>query len=56
MKDLRNTIKIVTVSISIIILAMISYLVGYDFGYSAAMDKYLDASECKPSRKWRQRF
>ncbi len=56
MKDLRNTIKIVAVSVSIIILTMLSYLVGYDFGYSAAMDKYMDASECKPSRKWRQRF
>lgn len=56
MKDLVNTIKIVAIIVSIIILAMISYLVGYDLGYSAAMDKYLDASECKPSRKWRQRF
>ena len=56
MKDLVNTIKIVAIIVSIIILAMISYLVGYDLCYSAAMDKYLDASECKPSRKWRQRF
>lgn len=56
MKGLGNTFKIVTISISIIILTMMSYIVGYDFGYSTAMDKYLDASECKPSRKWRQRF
>ena len=56
MKDLKITIKIIVISISIILLTMISYLVGYDFGYSAAMDKYMDASECKPSRKWRQRF
>lgn len=56
MKDLENTIKIAAVSVSIILLTMISYIVGYDLGYSAAMDKYMDASECKPSRKWRQRF
>lgn len=56
MKDLGNTIKLLEVSILIITLVMMSYLVGYDLGYSSAMDKYLDASECKPSRKWRQRF
>ena len=33
-----------------------AYIIGHDLGYSKAMDEYIGASECKPSRKWRQRF
>ena len=56
MKDIHSTLKIVFISVLVAVLAIVSYIAGYDYGYSAAMDKYLDASECKPSRKWRQRF
>ncbi len=56
MKEIEKTVKIVAVSILVVLTTVASYLLGYDYGYSAAMDKYINASECKPSRKWRQRF
>lgn len=56
MKDIHKAVKIVSICVLTTVLAIVSYIAGYDYGYSAAMDKYLDASECKPSRKWRQRF
>ena len=56
MKDLGKTLKIVGIGIATVIITVATYLVGYDYGYSAAMDDYMGASECKPSRKWRQRF
>ena len=31
-------------------------IVGFDAGYSKAFDDYAEASECKPSWRWRQRF
>lgn len=56
MKDIHKTVKYVFIAMSVVVLTIVSYIAGYDYGYSEAMDKYLDASECKPSRKWRQRF
>lgn len=56
MKDIHKALKVVSISVLVAVLAIVSYIAGYDYGYSVAMDKYLDASECKPSRKWRQRF
>lgn len=56
MKDIHKAVKLVIITMSVLVLVIASYIAGYDYGYSAAMDKYLDASECKPSRKWRQRF
>lgn len=56
MKDIHKTAKIVSATVIVAVLAIASYIAGYDYGYSAAMDNYLDASECRPSRKWRQIF
>lgn len=53
-KVIRPATLIITVLVGIV--AIFSFMIGYDFGYSEAMDKYMNASECKPSRKWRPRF
>ena len=53
---MKKAIKIITNILLLVTVGLVSYVIGYDYGYSASMDNYIGASECKPSRKWRQRF
>ena len=40
----------------IVALFTIGLAISYDIGYSRCMDKIMDASECKSSAFWRQRW
>lgn len=56
MNNTRITLRDAIIIIIATIIAALTYIIGFDAGYSKSMDRYMDASECKPSWRWRQRF
>lgn len=55
MKHTYTLISIVTLTL-VTIIGTLLYLIGFDVGYSKALDERFDASECKSSWHWRQRW
>lgn len=55
MKHTYTLISIVTLTL-VTIIGTLLYFIGLDVGYSKALDERFDASECKPSWHWRQRW
>lgn len=45
-------IKIMAIITGATIISSISAVIGYVIGYCNGFDKRVDASECKPARKW----
>ena len=52
LKDKNMNVILICTNVAAAIIGVAGTLLAYRLGYCKAIDDRLDASECKPARKW----